>query len=135
MADTGHSIVDITLCLSWLVEGVQMGRSLYLVVPYWGMRYLCFLKRARQIGRSIGSVAWSYVSTDRSCAGSALAKIERRGGQFSVYWITSSALAISVGGTSRPSALAVFILITNATFVDCSTGRRAGFLPLRMRST
>jgi hypothetical protein len=55
----------------------------------------------------------------------------RRG---SGYSITSSARASSVGGTSRPSAFAVLRLMTNATRVDCSTGKSAGFSPLRMRS-
>ena len=41
--------------------------------------------------------------------------------------ITSSALASSVGGTVRPSDLAVFRLMTNAVFVDCWTGRWATF--------
>src|SRR5262249_31716805 len=49
--------------------------------------------------------------------------------------ITSSARASSAGGTSRPSALAVFRLITNSYFVGACTGRSAGFSPLRMRST
>src|SRR5262249_26692996 len=49
--------------------------------------------------------------------------------------ITSSARASSVGGTSRPSALAVFRLITNSNLVGACTGRSAGFSPLRMRST
>src|SRR5262245_28596433 len=37
--------------------------------------------------------------------------------------------------TSRPSALAVFTLITSSNLVGCSTGRSAGFTPLRIRST
>src|SRR5262249_5414639 len=37
--------------------------------------------------------------------------------------ITSSASASSVAGTSRPSALAVFRLMTNWIFVACMTGR------------
>src|SRR5262249_49570189 len=49
--------------------------------------------------------------------------------------ITSSARASSVGGTSRPSALAVLRLMTNSTLVACWTGRSAGLSPLRMRST
>src|SRR5262249_22981254 len=49
--------------------------------------------------------------------------------------ITSSARASSVGGTSRPSAFAVFILITSSYLVGACTGRSAGFSPLRMRST
>src|SRR5262249_52768362 len=47
--------------------------------------------------------------------------------------ITSSARASSVGGTSRPSAFAVLRLITSSNLVDCTTGRSAGFAPLRMR--
>jgi hypothetical protein len=49
--------------------------------------------------------------------------------------ITSSARARSVGGSVRPSALAVLRLITSSYFVGICTGRSAGFSPLRMRST
>src|SRR5262249_4467011 len=49
--------------------------------------------------------------------------------------ITSSARASSVGGTSMPSALAVLRLIASWNLVGCSTGRSAGFSPLRMRPT
>src|SRR6516225_1979831 len=49
--------------------------------------------------------------------------------------ITSSARAMSVDGTSRPSALAVLRLITSSYLVGVCTGRSAGFSPLRMRST
>src|SRR5262249_7496110 len=49
--------------------------------------------------------------------------------------ITSPARASSVGGTSRPSALAVLRLMTRSNLVGCWTGRSAGFSPLRMRST
>src|SRR6516164_9323059 len=49
--------------------------------------------------------------------------------------ITSSARASSVGGISRPSALAVLRLITSLSLVGACTGRSAGFSPLRMRST
>ena len=41
----------------------------------------------------------------------------------------------TVVGISRPSGLAVFMLITNSYLVDASTGRSPGFSPLRMRST
>ena len=53
----------------------------------------------------------------------------------SPHSITSSARASSIGGTSRPSALAVFKLITNSNFVGCCTGRSAGLAPLRILST
>jgi len=49
--------------------------------------------------------------------------------------ITSSARAMSVGGTSRPSALAVLRLIASSYRVGACTGRSPGFSPLRMRST
>src|SRR5262249_52934479 len=49
--------------------------------------------------------------------------------------ITSSARASSVGGISRPSALAVFRLITSSYLVGYCTGKSAGLSPLRMRST
>jgi hypothetical protein len=48
------------------------------------------------------------------------------------YSITSSASASNLSGISRPSAFAVLRLITNSNFVDCWTGRSAGFSPLRM---
>jgi hypothetical protein len=38
------------------------------------------------------------------------------------------------GGIVRPRALAVLRLIVNSNLVGSSTGRSAGFAPLRMRS-
>src|SRR6516162_4586322 len=49
--------------------------------------------------------------------------------------ITSSARASSVGGTSRPSALAVLTLMTISIFVENSIGRSPGFAPFRILST
>ena len=49
------------------------------------------------------------------------------------YSITSSAIASSIGGTSKPNALAVARLSTSSNFVGCITGRSAGFSPLRVR--
>src|SRR5262249_51608719 len=51
------------------------------------------------------------------------------------YSITSSARTSIVGGTSRSSALAVFMFSTVSYLVGACTGRSAGFSPLRMRST
>src|SRR5262245_49232459 len=51
-----------------------------------------------------------------------------------LYSITSSARASSVGGISRPSTRAVLRLITSSNLVGACTGRSAGFSPLRMRS-
>src|SRR5262249_44836122 len=50
-----------------------------------------------------------------------------------IHSITSSARASSIGEISRPSALAVARLITSSKRVGCTTGRSAGFAPLRMR--
>src|SRR5262249_3909234 len=49
--------------------------------------------------------------------------------------ITSSASASSRSGTLRPSALAVFRLITSSNLVGCWTGRSDALAPLRILST
>src|SRR6266516_492220 len=49
-----------------------------------------------------------------------------QGGHPPHHSITSSARASSVGGTSRPSALAVLRLITSSNFVGCSTREIGG---------
>src|SRR5262249_48602566 len=46
-----------------------------------------------------------------------------------IHSITSSARASSVGGTSRPSALAVIRLMTKSNLVDCTTGKSVGLAP------
>ena len=48
--------------------------------------------------------------------------------------ITSSASASSIGGIAKPSALAVFKLMTRSNLVGCSTARSAGFAPRRILS-
>jgi hypothetical protein len=60
---------------------------------------------------------------------------EQRDERASPHSITSSARASSVGGISRPSALAVIRLMTKSNLVGCSTGRSAGFAPRRILST
>src|SRR5262249_28113790 len=60
---------------------------------------------------------------------------EERDERAPLHSITSSARASSVGGTSRPSALAVVRLITRSNLVGCSTGRLAGFAPRKILST
>src|SRR5262249_22590330 len=52
-----------------------------------------------------------------------------------LHSITSSARARSVGGISRPNALAVLRLMTNSYLVGSMTGRSAGLAPLRIRAT
>ncbi len=51
------------------------------------------------------------------------------------YSITSVARKTNEGGTVRPSALAVFMLMTSSNLVGCSTGRSEGLVPLRILST
>jgi hypothetical protein len=48
------------------------------------------------------------------------------------YSITSSARASSVWGTSRPSALAVFKLMTNSNLFGACTGRSPGRAPFKI---
>ena len=51
----------------------------------------------------------------------------------SLHSITSSAVASSDGGTVRPSIRAVWALMTSSNLLACTTGKSAGFAPLRMR--
>ena len=51
------------------------------------------------------------------------------------YFMTLSARASTFGGIVRPICLAALRLITNSNFVGCSTGKSAGFVPLRILST
>src|SRR5262249_11449040 len=62
-------------------------------------------------------------------------RAEKRHERAPFHSITSSARASSLLGTARPRALAVLRLITSSNFVGACTGRSAGFVPLRMRST
>src|SRR5215472_11394782 len=60
---------------------------------------------------------------------------EQRDELASLHSITSSARASSVGGTSRPRALAALRLITNSYLLGACTGRSVGLSPFRTRST
>src|SRR5262249_19657084 len=60
---------------------------------------------------------------------------EQRDERAPPHSITSSARASSVGGTVRPSTLAVTRLTTRSNLVGCSTGMSAGFAPRRILST
>ena len=68
-------------------------------------------------------------STPPPCRKSATCGLLRR---TRAYSITSSASICIETGTSIPSALAVFKLMTSSNFVGCRTGRSAGFLPIRI---
>jgi hypothetical protein len=91
---------------------------------------------------SIGRDACYCAIARRGTAGSAAAPATRcrkfRRGSFILpslslfYSITSSARASSGSGTVRPRALAVLRFMISSTFVDCTTGRSAGFSLLRI---
>src|ERR1700730_665678 len=55
-----------------------------------------------------------------------------RRSEFKPYSITSLVMATTVGGILRSSALAVLRLMIDSKFVGSSTGRSAGFSPLRI---
>jgi len=57
---------------------------------------------------------------------------EQRDERAPLHSITSSASNWIALGTSRSSALAVCMLMTNSNLLDCMTGRSAGFVPLRI---
>src|SRR6266700_7339485 len=51
------------------------------------------------------------------------------------YSMTSSASAITVGATVRPSVAAVLRLMANSNFAGACAGSSAGLAPFKMRST
>src|SRR5262249_53334201 len=58
---------------------------------------------------------------------------EQRDERAPLHSITSSAALSSLSGTMRPCILAVWWLMISSNLLDCTTGRSAGFVPLRMR--
>jgi len=52
-----------------------------------------------------------------------------------IYSMIASGMESNAWGTTSPSALAVFVLITNSYCVGCWIARLSGFSPFRMRST
>ena len=73
-------------------------------------------------------VSYALIATDFRFADGPQADIDD-------YSIISSARTSNEGGTVRPSAFAVFMLITSSNLVGCSTGSSAGLVPLRILST
>ena len=73
---------------------------------------------------------WANNALDRLPATNAAKQRDERA---PFHSITSSAVASSLSGTVRPSILAVWVLMTSSNFDACTTGRSAGFAPLRMR--
>src|SRR4029077_16143305 len=62
-----------------------------------------------------------------------LHRLDRTSFAWRTYSITSSARASSVGGTVRPSILAMCRLMTSSNLVDCTTGKSPAWRPLRIR--
>src|SRR6266403_3543351 len=62
-------------------------------------------------------------------------RLDRTSFAWRTHSITSSARASNVGGTVRPTALAVLRLMNSSTLVGCWTGISTGFAPLRILST
>src|SRR5215813_9307115 len=60
---------------------------------------------------------------------------DKRDERAAFHSITLSARSTRPAGTSCPIALAVARLITSSNVVGCSTGRSAGFAPLRILAT
>src|SRR5262245_54029955 len=69
-----------------------------------------------------------------SLLGPDLHRLDRTSFAWRTHSITSSARPSHLGGTVRPSALAVLRLITNSNLAGACTGRSPGTAPLRMRS-
>jgi hypothetical protein len=114
-------------CRSLSKNGIRAGS------PCWRLAISAptFCRRRHQHSDPPHPLALLRPRRERPCGRAA----EKRDELAAPHSITSSARASSVGGTSRPSALAVLRLITSSYLVGACTGRSAGFSPLRMRST
>src|SRR5260221_9091218 len=117
------------------------------------MRILSSAEKCRRVARRIfftTSVAGSFSGTDfclifAPCEGydepeilpsstHPICLMSADGGQYELapfdpHSITSSARAMSVGGTSRPSALAVLRLMTSSNLLGCRIGKLFVFSP------
>src|SRR5258705_9566869 len=82
---------------------------------------------------SPGATQHSLPSGRYSLLGPDFHRQDRASFAWRTHSITSSARASSVGGTVRPSALAVLRLMTSSNLVGCTTGRSEGLAPLRTR--
>ena len=102
-----------------------------------GLMWLCPRKRpdSGHCARSAKVVAVSLANKMARVGWAVLAKGESYRPKTICYSITSSAVARSVGGMARPSALAAFRLTTIKYFVGNCTGSSEGVAPRRMLST
>src|SRR6516164_10471211 len=94
-----------------------LGRGPHLPHRYMGViweRYLCITEK--------------WVGECPLCARNGLMHHSKK----RPYSMTSSEIASTLAGMSKPSALAVLRLITSGYLIDCITGKSAGFMPLRI---
>src|SRR5262249_49370162 len=91
---------------------------------------------ANRFTQWVGSVAHEHLvegdgwrESNRRRLGAGVGRVGR-----ACYSITSLAWRSSDCGIVKPSALAVLRLMTSSNLVGCSTGRSAGFAPLRIWS-
>ena len=106
VAATNHKIFEMTFSASGSV----------------GISWRC------SMGRRIGAPPWIGGLRRKRGRGSPVL-------QPNAYSITSSARSSILGGTVRPSALAVVILMHSSNRVGCSIGKSAGLAPFRILST
>ena len=93
------------------------------------MIQLFVMRRNRRRIDQTGTWLQDFTATSSSRASSA-----NRGGCLGIHSMTSSARASNEEDTVRPSAFAVFKLITNSSLVGNSTGKLAALAPLKIWS-
>jgi hypothetical protein len=108
---------NLVTCSTGRSTGLAPKKPAVISPPHW----VCFAS-VNRLGGAHRQFAFVQAAVSR-CS-----KLHR-------YSITSSARASSVDGTSRPSVLAVFRLITSSYLVGFCTGKSAVFSPFRMRLT
>src|SRR5262249_1477151 len=117
--DLDRLALDVTEVTQSLTKGLRQLRACGQVGRH--------ITDARDLGHLLGlTTKWS---------GEEAAGQHPNEGSARRHWMISSARPSSDGGIVRPRALAVLRLMMNSNFVGCSTGRSAGFAPLRILST
>ena len=101
-------------------------RGYISVTPFVGVYIVVVFIRVRLPSKTLQDRGHSR--TYVVCHKETLSRCSKVGEQRCGYSITSSARASTDGGTSRPSALAVFALITSSNLVGCvKLGRRVQY--------
>src|ERR1700730_16182064 len=106
---------------------------LRLVCPKMGDQTLQL--REREARWTLGTARALIAVTIRAAHAFRPAPMKLGFGDDAAHSMTSWARSRIAGGIVRPSAAAVFRLITSSYLDACSTGRSAGFAPLRILST